>query len=279
MRRIHAFEFNDSDWVPEVIRESIVETLGRGLRWGRIYDGVAPSFRELLGAWGDDSVLDLGTGTGEPVSILIRALERLGVTPPRFLLSDLHPNVAAMELIRRRHPNSIAIAVDPIDATSVPPSLDQPARMLVDALHHLTPQAAARVLTDAARSGRAIFVLEGFPRSFVRFLPVLVPMALSVFANPLLAPRRRLLKAFLTYVIPVVPLAGLWDAVVSLLRVYSESELRAFVAGCDSSAHVWHYREIPFGMGLGRAVAFWGVPVEATEKASVESTRPEEVRT
>jgi hypothetical protein len=277
MRRIHAFEFNDCDWVPEVIRESIVETLGRGLRWGRIYDGVAPSFQEFLSAWGSDSVLDLGTGTGEPVSILIRALERLGVTPPRFLLSDLYPNVAAMELIRRRHPDFIAIAADSVDATAVPASLDQPARLLVDALHHLTPQAATKVLTDAARSGRAIFVLEGFPRSFVRFLPVLLPMALSVFVNPVLAPRRRLLKALLTYALPIIPLAGLWDAVVSLLRVYSESELRAFVAGCDS-AHVWHYREIPFGMGLGRAVAFWGVPAEAPTGASVKSTRPEEVR-
>jgi hypothetical protein len=115
--RLHAFEFNERPECPAFVRDAIVEALGTGLRWGRMYDAVGPVFAEFCARAGCTEVLDLCSGSGEPVSILLDALARSGVgtfgtgdqagspvAPPRFLLSDLFPNVAAMARVAARHP-------------------------------------------------------------------------------------------------------------------------------------------------------------------------------
>ena len=42
--RAQLFEFNDRDWVPESLRDAIVETLSRSLDWGGT--NVSPSLSE-----------------------------------------------------------------------------------------------------------------------------------------------------------------------------------------------------------------------------------------
>lgn len=258
MRRIHAFEFNDSAWCPRFIRDSIVETLGTGLRWGRIYDPAGPVFADFCARAGCDAVLDLCTGSGEPASILIDAVRRSGREPPRFVLSDLFPNVPSMERVAARHDGKIEVVRDPVDATAVPERVDRPARTVVSAFHHFPPALAARILADCVAKRRAVFVLEGFPRRLSRLLSIVPAMAAALLANPFRTRRDRLLKALFTYVLPIIPIAGFWDAVVSVLRVHSETDLRAMVEPLGGG-YEWTYRELPF-FPLGRAVAFYGIP-------------------
>jgi hypothetical protein len=203
-------------------------------------------------------VLDLCTGTGEPVSILLDAITRAGGKPPRFLLSDLFPNETAMKRVEARHPGFVEAVVEPVDATAVPGQVDRAARSVMSAFHHFPPELASRILADSVAKGRAIFIAEGFPRSLLRLAAILPCMALAVLANPFLTGRDRLAKIFFTFVLPVIPLAGAWDAFVSNRRIHSEAELRALVARLGSG-YSWSYREVPF-FPFGRAVAFSGVP-------------------
>lgn len=259
--RLHAFEFNERPEVPAFVRDAIVETLGTGLRWGRIYDGAGPIFAEFCERARCDTVLDLCSGSGEPVSILLEALARQGARAPRFVLSDLLPNVAAMRRVAARHPGQIDVVARPIDATCVPAEVDRGARSVISALHHFPPALAARLLADCVARRRAVFLLDAMAGDARSLLAVLPSMTAAVFATPLLAERDRLLKALATYALPVVPLAGLWDAVVSCLRSYDEADLRAMVAPLGGG-YAWEYRELAFFPG-GRAMCFYGVPDDA----------------
>ncbi|MBI5481619.1 MAG: hypothetical protein HY906_22370 [Deltaproteobacteria bacterium] len=257
MRRVHAFEFNELASCPRAVRESIVETLGLGLRWGRVLDGVGPVFADFCARARCAAVLDLCSGSGEPVSILLDALARQGLQPPRFLLSDLYPNVAAMRRVAARHPGLVEVVDEPVDACDVPARHDQPARTIVNALHHLPPAAAARLVADSVARRRALFVAEGFPRSLRRMAATLPAMLAAGAVNPWVAPRDRWQKLLVTWATPAVAATGLWDAAVSALRMYSEAELRAMAAGAND--YEWQYREVPFFPG-GRATVFWGIP-------------------
>jgi hypothetical protein len=259
--RVHAFEFNERRECPAFVRDAIVETLGTGLRWGRIYDGAGQAFAEFCQRARCDAVLDLCSGSGEPVSILLDALARRGAPAPRFVLSDLFPNVAAMRRVAARHPGQVEVVTRPVDATCVPAEVDRGARCMISALHHFPPGLAARMLGDCVARRRAVFLLDAMSGDARSLLAVLPSMTAAVLATPLLAERDRLLKALATYALPVVPLAGLWDAVVSHLRSYGEADLRAMVAPLGGG-YAWEYRELPFFPG-GRAMCFYGVPGEA----------------
>lgn len=256
--RVRSFEFNDTPGCPAFIRDSIVETLGLGLRWGRIYEGVGPVFAEFCERARVDTMLDLCSGSGEPASIFLGALERAGASPPRFVLSDLFPNVASMERVAARHPGRVDVVRQPVDATSVPAEVDQGARTVISAFHHFAPDLARGILADCVAKRRAVFIVEalaGDLRSLLSIIPVMVP---AVLANPVHAGRDNALKALFTWALPVIPVLGFWDAVISDVRIYRERELRALVEplGGDYS---WEYREVPFFPG-GRASCFYGVP-------------------
>ena len=64
--RAHLFEFNDRDWVPESLRDTIVETLSRSLDWGGFLRPLAPVIDDFLSAAGTREVLDLCAGAGGP---------------------------------------------------------------------------------------------------------------------------------------------------------------------------------------------------------------------
>ena len=74
MPRVHAFEANDAAWVPDVVREGIVETLTETLRRGGILDGLAPIFADFLSRANVTEVLDLCAGAGAPAQILVDRL-------------------------------------------------------------------------------------------------------------------------------------------------------------------------------------------------------------
>lgn len=257
--RIHAFEFNDSERTPAFIREMVVESLSRTLRWGRMLHDLVGPFRRFLEASGASEVLDLCAGAAGPATILASEMRRAGRTPPRFVLTDLYPRVDAWEQARRELPDDIDFVADPVDATRIPDAIaDGRARAIINALHHFPPHLATAIFADAVRGSRGIFVAEAFERNPLQFLSFAPAGIAALTANPVLARRDRLAKAAITWLSPIAMGISVWDGLVSTLRVYSEAELRAMVAPLGDS-FVWeygYYRYAPFGKGT----YFYGVP-------------------
>ena len=258
-RRIHSFEFNDSAATPLAIKESIVETLSRGLEWGGILTSVAKPFAAFTKAAKVHEVLDLCSGAGRPVRILARAMRESGGTVPRFLLTDMMPHPDAWNALQLEMPEAIAFVPTAVDATAVGAELSaRRARLIINALHHFPPETASALLADAVRNKAPIFIAECFERGYRNFLPLVPPLFLAHLANPLLAPRHKLSKALLTWLTPVIAIAGLWDGFVSSMRVYSEAELRGMVAGFGTD-YEWTYGTCGFSFG-GKGYYFHGMP-------------------
>jgi hypothetical protein len=256
--RLHLFEHNDSSFVPVALRETVIEALGRTLSWGRILRGLAAPFARFLDETQATEVLDLCSGVGTPAVILATEMLRTGKKPPRFLLTDLQPHPEAWERLKRERPECIDYVREPLDATRIPNDVGRGrARVIINALHHFRPAIAAEILRGACEGGPGIFIAEGFERSPLRFAPFAVAGIPALMINPLLAPRRKLTKAWLTWATPIALAASTWDGVISTLRVYTERELREMVSPLGD-AFEWDYGTYDFHP-FGRGYYFKGV--------------------
>ena len=250
---------NDLAFVPAAVRDTIVESLSRALAWGRMLEGLVAPFEAFVAECGARELLDLGAGGGGPASILAREITRAGRTPPRFILTDLHPRPEAWALARAAQPEAIDFELRSVDATRIPEAIARGrARTIINVLHHLPPALATLVLEDAVRSGRGVFIAEGFERNplqFASFAPAGLP---ALLLNPILSPRDRLFKAWLTWLTPLALAIALWDGLVSTMRVYSEAELRAMVAPFGRDWR-WQYGTFSY-FPRGTGYYFYGVP-------------------
>jgi hypothetical protein len=256
--RAQLFEIHEQSWVPESLRDLIVETLSRSLDWGGFMRPLLPIVEEFLAAAGTREVLDLCAGAGGPALILSREAKRAGLAPPRILVTDLFPRVDVWRAATAQQP-SIDFVEEPVDATHIAPSLSQGrARMILNAFHHFPPEMARSILRDAVDHQAPIFIAESFERNPMGALPFAVVGIPALLSSPLLSPRNKLAKAAWTWMTPVGLTAGAWDAIVSTLRVHSEADLRALVAPFGHH-YAWVYGTYAYPFG-GRGYYFHGVP-------------------
>ncbi|WP_437818880.1 hypothetical protein [Sorangium sp. So ce1078] len=257
--RLSLFEWNDSSWSPGPLRELIIESLSRTIRWGGMLRGLIAPFRRFLAASRATEVIELGAGAAGPSEVLIDELLRAGATPPRFVLTDLLPQPEAWAAAAARHPSFVAFEPSPVDATRIPQALAEGrARLMINAFHHFSPELARAILADAVRGSSGIFLSEGFERNPLGFLPMVPVGVAALAANPLLTRRSRAAKAWLTWATPLAAAASVWDGVVSTLRVYTEAELREMVAPLGDSFR-WEYGTYEFPL-WGKGYYFFGVP-------------------
>jgi len=265
MKRIHLFEFHERPECPEFIRESVVEALGLGLKWGNLSAVLGPEFQRFVARVKATRVLDLCSGSGQPVSNLVRWLRGQTGPIPQFVLSDLFPNRAALQLSQAQNPDQIEVSVGPIDATDVSGELDHDSRMMVNAFHHFDDDHARAILADCAAKKKNIFIFESTPRglgTFIRLGMSMPHVPIALLVNPFVAPRNKLLKFVFTYIVPLIPIAFSWDSVITNLRTYSKAELDALTQSIPN--YEWTYREVPFGKGA-IAVTYAGTPASEGE--------------
>lgn len=256
--RFQLVEWNDLAITPAPLRDAIVESLSRSLRWGRMLRGLVDPFRAWLAATGTDEVLDLCAGGGGPARVLAEELQAHGASP-RFLLTDLFPRLEAWAAAAAAFPGVIDHVPEPVDATAIPPALAHGrARMVVNAFHHFPPPLARAILADAVAGSRGIFISEALVRNPLRFLAFAPAGLAALYAEPLLASKDRLAKALLVWATPIALAAGTWDGLVSTLRIYEEADLRAMVAPLGDR-FTWTYGTYTYPLG-GRGYYFYGVP-------------------
>ncbi len=257
--RLQLFEFNDLAWVGADLRDTIVESLGRGLRWGRTLHGLVEPFSRFLEAAGTRRVLDLCAGAGGPAEILVDELSRAGLAPPELLLTDLFPRRSAWERIAARAP-TIQGHAEPVDATRIPRELGAGrARVILNAFHHFPPPLASTILLDAMDARAPIWISESFARDPRGFLPFAPFGAAALLANPVLTPEPTVGKAALSWgLLPLSLAVGAWDGVVSTLRVYEHTDLLRMVRD-RGRAYTWHAGSYRYPLG-GEGHWFWGVP-------------------
>lgn len=248
MNRLHLMELADLGWWPRLLHEYMTDYLRHV---NDLTDGMAaagPVLRELASATGERHIVDLGSGGGGPWGRLLEHLpadEIEGV-----VLTDRVPSAAGLAGMAARE-ERLSAAADPVDAEAVPAHLTG-TRTLFNMFHHFRPADARAVLTDACRNGRPVAVFEAMQRhvGFLLIAPLAIPAAVFLL-TPGIRPFR-ISRLVLTYLLPVLPLAILFDGIVSALRVYSPDELERLVAGIDcDDDYRWEIKMLPSRMSAG----------------------------
>jgi hypothetical protein len=250
--RLHLFELEDQRWLPSSIRHGVTAYLNFvGNLSAAPYEDFAFLLAQAMRATGDRVLLDLCSGASGPVPTLLHLLKQRGIDA-RAILTDLYPDERIRTLIDKRSDGSLTYLREPVDATRVLPELDG-FRILCNGFHHFPPSRARHILADTVQSGRGIALFEAVERRLPAMLACLAALIAVPLATLFMRPWRWD-RAVLTFLIPIIPLAVAWDGLVSCVRVYSPSELRALVNGIPGSdGYRWHIQRhavprSPFGV-------------------------------
>jgi hypothetical protein len=208
-----------------------------------IYLPIVPLLKRAFAETGAVHLVDLCSGAGGPVPYLLRCLEGeevlIGAT-----LTDKFPNLDAFHNLCRMPDSRITFVEDSVDASDVPDNL-MGFRTLFTGLHHLPPDLAHKVLTNAVKCRQGIGVFEVNERSLVAFCFALFVPFFVLLTAPFIRPRTWQRFIF-TYLIPVVPLVTMWDGFASNMRAYSLRELERLTAAIptDPSQYIWETGKI-----------------------------------
>jgi hypothetical protein len=267
MRRIQFIEIHEQPWFPSSIRDEITDMLQFGFRQLKVYAPIIPRLQSALEATACRStvgpaIVDLCSGGGGPWFILSRKLKAL--TPagkPESLqiwLTDKYPNLVAYQNVAALSENRIASYPHPVDAMNVPREL-KGFRTMFTSFHHFSPEQARAILQNAVDAGEGIGIFEITRRAPAAMGLMFTWVLFLLLGTPWVRPFRwsRLLW---TYLVPIIPLALMFDGVVSCLRTYRPSELQDIVRKLNNSQYRWDIGEHAGRYGEPRITYLIGYP-------------------
>lgn len=263
MKRRHLVELEDLSWWPRQFRDAATDYLAAAIRHAKVYNQIAPRLATAIKRSGATQVTDLCSGGGGPWPDLLPALRAAGADVP-VCLTDKYPNTSALTRVTTTTPG-IRFETGSVGATDVPPRLSG-FRTVFTAFHHFRPADARAILAAAVRDRQGILIAEAGSRSpALLAMQALVPLGVLVL-TPGIRPFRwsRLLW---TYLVPVLPLAILFDGVVSCLRIYTPCEMLAMGREVGGNGYEW---EAGFDRAAGSPLPISyliGVPREAVPGA------------
>jgi hypothetical protein len=245
MKRLHLFEIEDQEWYPNLFREFQTDGMHFMASKMRIFDPVVPLITKTMRRIETSKIVDMCSGGGGP---WFHLYEEIAQTIPdaEITLTDKYPSASGRRKAKD-YPGSIRYLDESIDATDIPGQLTG-MRTIFSGMHHFKPPAVRMILDAAVRSNAAIGVFEYCERRFSRILMDLVMSPPFVWATTPFIKPFKLSRLFWTYLIPVIPVVGTLDGVVSDIRTYSTNELNTIVADIDCPDYVWEIGNVVSSM-------------------------------
>lgn len=246
-KRVHFFELMDQDWFPHKIRVFQTDLLHYQLTQLKIYQPVIPLLKRAINETNFEQIIDLCSGSSGPIIQIQETLEKQHNIQISAILSDKYPSLETYQFIEALSNPQLKYLLLSVDATSVP-SEYKGFRTLFTAFHHFREETARAILQDAVNQKVPIGIFEFTERTWGNIFKVLTIGILSVFLQTPLIKPFTWQRCFWTYIIPIVPLAYTWDALVSHLRSYSVSELQALVDQVDNNDYFWDIGQVKSGI-------------------------------
>jgi hypothetical protein len=269
MKRIHFIEIGDQPWCPAEIRRGVTDYCRFVTQVSGAFNPIAPVLIAALQSTGAQGIVDMGSGAAGPWLSLQPVLRKLG-SDIRVCLTDHDPNLEAFEWARRQPGATLTYRSEPVDATDVPEEL-RGFRTMFSAFHHLRPDQAHAALADATAKQQGIGIFD-WTRPNLFFFPLLLLTPIRVFlATPFIRPFRWA-RLFWTYIVPALPVVLLFDTIVSLLRTYSEPELRELTADLDGCS--WDIGAVGSDWMPVRPMYLIGIPKARTRDVDLLRATP-----
>lgn len=225
MKRIHFFEFGDKNWVPKFLRDFETDFLEFGAQQFDIYKDSYELIKGGLNKASVKQIVDMGSGGGGGWKKILTDFNKQKLDY-KLLLTDINPNIDALQLIKNEFPKHVDYKAEPVDATNVQSSIKGFRKMFLS-FHHLKPKSAKQVLQNAVDSGEPIGIFELQDRTIASLLMMFIGAPINaIITAPFIRPFK-LSRIFFTFLIPILPFIIWFDGVVSNLRTYNEKELKA----------------------------------------------------
>ncbi len=269
MPRIHLFEIEDQEWLPDSIRNGMTDYMRFLEELFNLYGIVASKLLRVFRRSQSQSVIDLCSGAGGAWEGILR---RLGYRRTRGLtihLTDRFPNLDGAIGIDEGFRANLQTHPVPVNALAPPDDLEG-CFTIFSALHHFRPAQAQQILANAIQRRVGIGVFEMSQRHLLYFLYMLTAPVQVMLLTPFVRPFR-LSRLFWTYVIPAIPLFIFMDGFVSGLRTYSIKELRQLLDQIPAERYCWEMGVSKFGF-LPVGVT-WLIGYPAPDRKAEESSR------
>lgn len=247
--RKYFFEFEDQPWLPNTIRESMTDYLRYVLTALHFYKPIIPLIVEALQHSRTNKVVDLCSGGGGAIEQILAGLNKTADEKITILLTDKFPNIQAFELLEYKTGGQVTYADISMDASNVPPDLHG-VRTIFSGFHHFDEPNARSVLKNAVDANAAICIFDGgdkniFMWSGIIFFHSVVFLLFTPFFKPF-----RLSRIIFTYIIPVIPLCTVWDGIISIIRLYSPSQLLKMAVEVEHINYTWKAGKVKARYGL-----------------------------
>ena len=242
-----------TDWpnCPLWLRALVVEFLETMWRIGGIYKPATEILANLLQDSGKRRIVDLCSGGGGPLLSLLEPIDQRMQVPVEVVLTDLHPRSEILEPVAQRNPQQLSWWPNPVDATR-PPELPEGIYTIFEGLHHLEKAQVRELLEHCKTTHRTIAAFEISTKTLHNVLGLpFIPLAVLAF-TPWIRPFsvRRLL---LTYLVPIAPLAVLWEGAISIWRSHSFRSLQAMANRHSTDQYQFSVKRV-FRMGTAMVV-------------------------
>jgi len=262
MRRIHLFEFTDMPWYPSTFRRIQTDYLQFVATRGSAQKNLIPLLTRAMGHAGTTEILDLCSGGTGPWVRLQEQFKQAGWCVS-VKLTDKYPHPEAVQKWAETSLNGIEYLAEPVDATHVPDHL-KGMRTLFEGFHHFKPEQAGLILRDVVEKKVAIGIFEISLKPpfglLILLLSPLITLVSYLLITPFITPRTWT-RFFLTYFVPVVPLATCWDGIISLLRVYSLRDLSELTEPFQNKDYVWETGLVSTGTPIFEYTYLLGYPI------------------
>lgn len=243
------FEFEDLDWFPDTIRESMTDYLRYLITTLNFYEPIIPLIIKGLKQTNSSQIVDLCSGGGGAIEQIQTNIVQQSDTEIKIILTDKFPNKNAFEFISSKTQGRISFSDTSVDASDVPVTL-KGFRTIFSGFHHFNNQFAKSVLKNAVDARCGIGIFDGGNKNIFAVLAVLIfhPILFFVF-TPFFKPFR-FSRLLFTYLIPIIPICTVWDGVVSIIRLYKPTDLLKIAREVDNVNYFWEAGKKRSNLGL-----------------------------
>jgi len=241
MKRIHLFEIGDQSWFPNWIRDCMTKALNVVHDIVKTNKDLPDLLAKVLKETNQTKIIDLCSGGGGPMAEAMDILKNEhGLDNIQLQMTDLYPHKEFAEQINSRNNNDLSYSTQPVDATNVP-ATTKGLRTMICSFHHMRPEMAKQILSNAQQAQQPILIYEmsdNSPPVFITLITMPLTFIFCLFVTIKVRPMTWQQIVF-TYLIPIIPLCFMWDGAVSNVRTYTLKDMEVLLKDLESKDYTW----------------------------------------
>lgn len=257
-RAVSWFELCTDGFAPDWLASDSQHLLGthykEALRRGFL-DDISGAVLDHLSKWGGGDILELAAGAGRSAEVWHSLFVEKGLCT-RTILTDLQPNTNTWDEVASGVPTpasaeqqgfdfecgSFGYIASPVDATDASAAADavvpnyaangKELRMNHLSLHHFSPDTVKSIFEDATTANSALLIVDHAPNAggalyngFLATRQLIKRIPTYLINDPI--------KVLLAPVMPIIILGIFHDATVSILRAYSQDQIKEMIQSVE----------------------------------------------